>query len=108
MFSDSLRDRRIILPASGFYEWSHDEKKTKYLFTIGGEKLIYLCGVYKIVDGKHRFAILTRAANATMIETHNRMPIIIRKEHVRTYLTDAAAAIRLIGNASPILMREAV
>ena len=40
MFSDSLRDRRIILPASGFYEWSHDEKKTKYLFTVGGEKLI--------------------------------------------------------------------
>jgi hypothetical protein len=36
------------------------------------------------------------------------MPIIIRKEHVRTYLTDAAAAIRLIGNASPILMKEAV
>ena len=108
MFSDSLRDQRIVLPASGFYEWSHDEKKTKYLFTVGGEKLIYLCGIYKIIDGKHRFAILTRDANATMIETHNRMPIIIRKEHVRTYLTDAAAAIRLIGNASPILMREAV
>ena len=39
MFSDSLRDQRIVLPASGFYEWSHDEKKTKYLFTVGGEKL---------------------------------------------------------------------
>ena len=29
-FADSLRERRVILPASGFFEWSHDGKKTKY------------------------------------------------------------------------------
>ena len=105
-FADSLRERRIILPANGFYEWSRDAKKTKYLFTVGGENLIYLCGVYKIIDGKHRFAILTRDANASMIETHDRMPIIIGREAVRLYLTEYETAIELISAASPMLSRE--
>ena len=105
-FSESLRERRIVLPASGFFEWSRDAKKTKYLFTVGGENLIYLCGVYKIIDGKHRFVILTRDANASMIETHDRMPIIIGRDAVRPYLTEYEAAIELISAASPMLSRE--
>ena len=105
-FSESLRERRIILPASGFYEWSRDAKKTKYYFTVGEEGLIYLCGVYKIVDGQYRFAILTRDANETMIETHDRMPIIIGKEAVRPYLNDYEKAMALIAEASPTLSRE--
>ena len=107
-FSESLRERRIILPASGFYEWSRDAKKTKYYFTVGDEDLIYLCGVYKIIDGKHRFAILTRDANASMIETHDRMPIIISREAVRAYLTEYEKAIKLISTASPMLTRKTV
>ena len=104
-FSESLRDRRIVLPASGFFEWSRDAKKTKYLFTVGCENLIYLCGVYKIIDGKHRFVILTRDANASMIETHDRMPIIIGREEVRAYLTERETAMALIDSASPLLER---
>ena len=104
-FSESLRERRIVLPASGFFEWSRDEKKTKYLFTVDGENLIYLCGVYKFIEGKRHFAILTRDANASMIETHNRMPIIISREEVRAYLTERETAMALIDSASPLLER---
>ena len=104
-FSESLRKRRIVLPASGFFEWSRDAKKTKYLFTVGGENLIYLCGVYKFIEGKRHFAILTRDANASMIETHNRMPIIISREEVRAYLTERETAMALIDSASPLLER---
>ena len=105
-FSESLRERRIILPASGFFEWSHDAKKTKYLFTVDGEDLIYLCGVYKIIDGQYHFVILTHDANETMIETHNRMPIIIGRESVRPYLNNYEIAVALIADASPLLSRE--
>ena len=45
-FSESLEKRRVILPATGFYEWSHDADRTKYLFTIDSRPVIYLCGVY--------------------------------------------------------------
>ena len=103
-FSESLKERRIILPATGFYEWSSD--KTKYLFLVGSSTVFYLCGLYKVVDGKYRFVILTRAANDTMIETHDRMPVIVSQNEVRAYLTDLAAAEEILSSASPELVRR--
>ena len=105
-FADSLRERRVILPASGFFEWSHDGKKTKYYFTVDSMQAIYLCGIYKIVDGKPCFAILTRAANESMIETHDRMPVIVGENSVRPYLTDRDAAMEIIATAAPMLSRQ--
>lgn len=106
-FADSLRDRRIILPASGFYEWSHhDREKTKYLFTVDAMQTIYLCGIYKLVDGAYRFVILTRPANESMIEVHDRMPVIVGEKEVRPYLMDRDAAAEIIATASPMLARK--
>ena len=105
-FADNLRERRVILPASGFFEWSHDGKKTKYFFTVDSMQAIYLCGIYKIVDGKPRFVILTRAANESMIETHDRMPVIVDENSVRPYLTDRNAAMEIIATAAPMLSRQ--
>ena len=105
-FSVALKDQRIILPAAGFYEWSHDAQKAKYLFTVDRRETIYLCGLYQIIDGQCHFVILTREANASMIETHNRMPIIAAEDEVRPYLTDYDAAKTIISNASPILTRQ--
>lgn len=103
-FSDSLRDRRIILPATGFYEW--DKDKVKYLFTVDSLPVIYLCGIYKMVDGKARFVILTRAANESMAETHDRMPIIVGDQQVRPYLESYETALEIIEVAAPTLIRE--
>ena len=105
-FADNLRERRVILPASGFFEWSHDGKKTKYYFTVESMQAIYLCGIYKIVDGKPRFVILTRAANESMIETHDRMPVIVDENSVRPYLTDRDEAMEIIATAAPMLSRQ--
>lgn len=105
-FSESLRDRRIILPATGFFEWGHDPKKTKYLFTIGDCPVFYLCGLYNIIDDQFRFVILTRAANESMIETHDRMPVIVDETCVRSYLTNLEAAKEYIALSAPELIRE--
>lgn len=105
-FAAALRGRRAILPADGFYEWSHDGKKTKYLFTLEGARTIYLCGIYQVTDGQYRFVILTRPANESMIETHDRMPVIVSAQEVRPYLTDLNAARRILSEASPMLRRQ--
>lgn len=106
-FADSLRERRVILPAEGFYEWSHDGEKTKYYFQVEDSPALYLCGLYKVIDGQPRFVILTRPANASMLETHDRMPVIAREDEVRPYLTDWAAASRIIAVNAPALTRTA-
>ena len=68
--------------------------------------MLYLCGVYKVVDGLYRFAILTRAANESMIETHDRMPIIATEKEVRPYLSDYESAMDIIATEAPELIRE--
>ncbi len=103
-FADSLQDRRIILPATGFYEW--DPAKTRYLFTVNALPVLYLCGLYKLIEGQYRFVILTRAANESMAETHDRMPVIVDEKNVRPYLTDTAAAAEILASASPWLTRQ--
>lgn len=105
-FADSFWERRIILPATGFYEWSHDARKQKYLFSVEEHSALYLCGIYKVIENVCRFVILTREANASMIETHDRMPVIVSADEVRPYLTDLNAASGIIHGQAPVLSRS--
>ena len=105
-FAACLNDRRVILPATGFYEWSRDSQKVKYMFTVDFAPVMYLCGLYQIIEGQYRFVILTRAANASMEEIHNRMPVIVRETEVRLYLTDRSAAKAILESAAPTLNRR--
>ena len=102
-FSNALQKSRTVLPASGFYEWSRDTKKTKYLFTRDGSSTIYLCGMHFLIDGRLYFVILTEQANESVIGIHDRMPVIIDETEVRPYLTDNEAAAELIRGPGPIL-----
>ena len=60
----------------------------------------------KLIDGRYRFVILTRAANESMIETHDRMPVIATEQEVRSYLSDYASAMKIMSSAAPRLTRE--
>ena len=104
MFTDSVRNRRCILPAAGFYEW--DAGKTKFMFKRTDEKPIYLAGFYDLSDNKDSFVILTTAANASMKPVHDRMPVMIDKVNVRDYLRDEAAAMEMLREPMPELDRS--
>lgn len=106
-FAGALKERRIILPSTGFYEWGGDGRKTKYLFTVEDRTVVYLCGIYSIIDGQVRFVILTRPANESMIETHDRMPVTVRDDEVRDYLTDWRFAQHALAADAPALVRRA-
>ncbi|MBQ6118887.1 MAG: SOS response-associated peptidase family protein [Clostridia bacterium] len=105
-FAGCLRQRRMILPADGFYEWSRGEDKTKYLFTLNGRRTLYLCGLYQEIEGTYHFVILTRPANESMTAIHDRMPVIASADEVRPYLTDYAAAVNIISAPAPQLCRQ--
>jgi putative SOS response-associated peptidase YedK len=104
MFSDSIRSRRCVLPAGGFYEWNKD--KTKYTFKRPDEEPMYLAGFYDLRDNEDRFVILTTDANDSMRPVHDRMPVMIDKKNVADYLYDEAAAYDLIKKKMPELDRN--
>ena len=105
-FARSLRETRTVLPAAGFYEW--DREKKRFFCADASADPIYLCGLYRLVEGEYRFVILTRSADEQLADIHPRMPVILGAEDVRSYLTDSAAAVRLLVTASPrIIPRDA-
>lgn len=73
-FRAALRHGRVLVPATGFYEWAKDARGAKqpYFFR-GAEAYLAFAGL-RDGDG---VAILTTAANATVARVHGRMPAIL-------------------------------
>ncbi|MDD3411250.1 MAG: SOS response-associated peptidase family protein [Eubacteriales bacterium] len=104
MFQKAARERRCLIPMSGFYEWRRTESgaktKDKFAFTLADQPggLMYLAGLYgRFLGGFEEggfdgFAILTQPADEQMSPYHSRMPVILRDEHAkRAWLTAPAA-----------------
>ena len=102
LFRDNFARHRCVIPASSFYEW--DAGRHAYRFALEGEPL-YLAG---ICNAEGRFVILTTAPNGCMRPIHDRMPLILRREEVRPWLGDPAAALALLGKIPPELDRESL
>lgn len=95
MFSKAARERRCLVPVSGFYEWrrtaSGGKTKNQFAFTLAHaqDELLYLAGFYGPFLGGFEnggfdgFAILTREADEQMEPYHNRMPVILRDEELK-------------------------
>lgn len=105
MFKDSLVSKRCVIPSSGFYEWSHDGgQKKKYQFNLPGTNVLYMAGIYRIFDGKPCFVIITTAANDSMIEIHERMPVVLDDVTVKEWLLEPYAEI--LYRQQPTLVRK--
>ena len=103
-FADSYAARRCVLPAAGFYEW--DRKKEKVIFTVPESKILYLAGIYRPYGEEKRFVVLTREANASMAEVHDRMPLILSREEVRPWVNGAGEADDILAKVLPMLKAE--
>lgn len=105
-FRESLLSRRCIIPATGFYEW--DKEKNKMYFTDEHSPIIYMAGLYQIMNGESRFVILTTGANSSMLDIHNRMPLILTKEQSETWLMDQKETQNLLSQTPILLKKELV
>jgi len=100
MFRKPLRERRCVVPSSGFYEWSRrietnktQKSKDKYLFTPAGENMVYMAG---IINSFHdalgelydAFTILTTSANDSVAPFHDRMPVLLAKDELDPWIND--------------------
>ena len=103
-FAESIRARRCVLPASGFYEW--DRSRQKVTFTLDGRPVIYLAGIYRPYGDEQRFVIITREANASMTPVHDRMPLMIDPADVRTWINDPSATESFLTRQLPQLQAK--
>ena len=92
-FRVPFRQQRCLIPASGFYEWQHIDRKTKqawHIFRTDGQPLI-LAGLWehwRAPDGDilESCAAMTTEANDSMAEIHTRMPVILSREMADVWL----------------------
>ena len=91
-FRDSMESRRCLIPASGYYEWKAvgKKQKEKYEFTLPDGTSMYMAGIYTEDD---KFAILTRAASPSVIDVHDRMPVILPKSFGEVWLNETPVVI---------------
>jgi len=117
MFAKPLAQRRCVIPSTGFYEWArlNGKTKSKYRFNCAGSQMLYMAGMYSeysanaqddpVID---RFVILTRAANDSVNDIHDRMPVILYKYELAKWLTDYDFALLAMQRDDTMLTREAV
>lgn len=101
LFADSMRRRRCLIPAAGYYEWDHTGGSgEKYLFSLPDAEPLWLAGLYRLRDGiQPEFTVLTRPAEGGTEAFHDRMPLILPQSLTEEWLN---------APAPDALMRQAV
>lgn len=102
-FRSSLISRRCIIPSTGFYEW--DSEKRKILFRQEGTNTLYMAGLYNYYQDEMRFVILTTDANESMRDVHHRMPLVIPKDDIETWILEDTLTNDLLHRVPPQLVR---
>lgn len=95
-FKAAMRHRRVLVPASGFYEWRRPPKGSRakaepYWVRPRAGGLVAFAGVmetWAAPDGSEvdTAAILTTEANTTFAAIHERMPLVIRPQDFERWL----------------------
>jgi putative SOS response-associated peptidase YedK len=91
-FRDSLRLRRCLIPADGFYEWGRTGGSAQpFCFEVSGGELFAFAGLWdgwKDASGNwiKTCSILTTTPNAVTATVHDRMPVILDPESYDLWL----------------------
>ena len=110
-FRDSLKSRRCLIPADGFYEWKRDGKtKRPFCFEVNDGQLFAFAGLWdrwKDPSGNwiKTCSILTTTPNAVTSAVHDRMPVILDPDSYDLWLDpgmkDVSAASELFRTITP-------
>ena len=90
-FRDAFKKRRLLIPASGFYEWKkeQDGKQPYYVCREDGDPFAF-AGLWERWDKGDEplqtCTILTTEPNSLLATIHSRMPVIISSMHFDQWL----------------------
>ena len=105
-FRASLRRRRCVVPADGYYEWQRAGGTSRpYYVHDRGDGLLALAGLYafwrnpeRAEDDPHRWvlstAVITTAATGALARLHDRVPVVLGPDQVDRWLDPAVTSSR--------------
>lgn len=105
MFRESVERRRAVIPAAWFYEWNRNKEKNT--FDRPGQPALYMAGFYEQCPDGGRFVILTTAANDSMRPVHDRMPLLLERDEIESWLFDSSLTERFLKKTPALLERRA-
>lgn len=113
LFQSAWKKHRCVIPCSWYYEWEHflrpnGKKETgeKYLIQPKGDKITWLCGLYRLENGLPHFVVLTRAPTEEIGFIHDRMPLMLREQDVDEWISPEASPDELLYRAVTDLYYE--
>ena len=108
MFRESMRNKRCIIPANGFFEWARfnsQNKKEKFLIRPVHSPVLYFAGIYEkfpnpsgVSKEQARFVIMTREAKGHIRSIHSRMPVTVERRYILKWLNGESRDINEIFN----------
>lgn len=96
MFCGLLKDKRCLVPASGFFEWKNEgTRKIPYYIHLKESSLFAIAGLYDVWydawnEAHLTYTIITTDANELVAPLHDRMPVILRQEDENRWLAGDA------------------
>jgi putative SOS response-associated peptidase YedK len=92
-FRAAWKNRRCLIPASGFYEWQRGGKtKQPFVITTTQQPVLTFGGLWERWRSEDQtvlsFCILTTQPNTVMTPIHDRMPVIVEPQDFDRWLGD--------------------
>jgi putative SOS response-associated peptidase YedK len=92
LFRQSIRTKRCLILASGFYEWQRSTTPSQaFWFNDHGKPFLLFAGVYQTIlnihnEKKVQSAMLTTSANELMTPIHDRIPVMLNGDQYRHWV----------------------
>ncbi|MYK31420.1 MAG: SOS response-associated peptidase, partial [Boseongicola sp. SB0670_bin_30] len=106
-FRDACRNRRCLVPASGFYEWTRDSDNNRLPWYIHArsDRPLAFAGIWQDWErGESSIAscaIVTTSANRALAGIHHRMPVILDAREWPLWLGEAGKGAAAAMNPAP-------
>ena len=99
-FKSSLKARRGVVPATGYFEWA-SKGSTKTPFFIHSEKLLLFAAIFELpnaLSDKYSVSIITKDSAEDIRHIHDRNPVMI--EDIDSWLDSEKDSVELLSNIS--------
>lgn len=83
LFKEDFKKHRCVIPCSYYFEWNSNKEKNVIK---NNENIMYLAGIFRIENNHLEFSILTKDADNSLKELHDRMPVLLKKDEIKDYL----------------------